>query len=103
MDGEDLGAELLQQFAAWPGIQCGDSGVQGGEVVAELTEMVDLQRQVDLAQGDGGLRYVGGQGARPRAGVVAGLPRTVAVWGGATGIALGVGMPRSTRTPGPWV
>ncbi|WP_162684077.1 hypothetical protein [Streptomyces populi] len=54
MDGEDLRTELLQQFAARTGIECGDSGLKGTEIGAEPTEMVDLNEQVDLTQGDDG-------------------------------------------------
>ncbi|MFE8009063.1 hypothetical protein [Streptomyces sp. NPDC057418] len=56
MDGEDLRADLPQQVTAWLGGELGDLGVQGGEVGSELAEKVDLERQVDVAQGDGGLR-----------------------------------------------
>ncbi|MFE9725939.1 hypothetical protein ACFYQ5_20665 [Streptomyces sp. NPDC005794] len=56
MDGEDLGADLPQQVTARFGVERGDLGVQGGEVGSELTQEVDLERQVDVAQGDELLR-----------------------------------------------
>ncbi|MEU7080877.1 hypothetical protein ABZ938_24210 [Streptomyces sp. NPDC046409] len=56
MDGEDLRADLPQQVTARLGGERGDFGVQGGEVGSELAEKVDLGRQVDVAQGDDGLR-----------------------------------------------
>ncbi|MFI7560790.1 hypothetical protein ACIBVM_02915 [[Kitasatospora] papulosa] len=56
MDGEDLWADLPQQVTARLGGERGELGVQGGEVGSELAEKVDLERQVDVAQGDGGLR-----------------------------------------------
>ncbi|MFF5837822.1 MULTISPECIES: hypothetical protein [Streptomyces] len=56
MDGEDLRADLPQQVTARLGVERGDLGVQGGEAGSELAEQVDLERQVDVAQGDDGLR-----------------------------------------------
>ncbi|MEU2466785.1 hypothetical protein ABZ580_21520 [Streptomyces sp. NPDC012486] len=56
MDGEDLRADLPQQVTARLRGERGDLGVQGGEVGSELAEKVDLERQVDVAQGDDGLR-----------------------------------------------
>ncbi|MFJ8888165.1 hypothetical protein ACIRJR_32850 [Streptomyces sp. NPDC102402] len=56
MDGEDLRADLPQQFTARLGVERGDLGMEGGEVGSELAEEVDLERQIDVAQGDDGLR-----------------------------------------------
>ncbi|QQC92695.1 hypothetical protein [Streptomyces alfalfae] len=56
MDGEDLRADLAQQVTARLGVERGDLGVQGGEVRSQFAEEVDLERQVDVAQGDDGLR-----------------------------------------------
>ncbi|WP_051730104.1 hypothetical protein [Streptomyces halstedii] len=56
VDGEDLRADLPQQVTARLGGELSDLGVQGGEVGSELAEKVDLERQVDVAQGDDELR-----------------------------------------------
>ncbi|MFE9367864.1 hypothetical protein ACFYNN_34955 [Streptomyces sp. NPDC006978] len=56
MDGEDPWADLPQQVTARLGVERGDLGMEGGEVGSELAEKVDLERQVDVTQGDDGLR-----------------------------------------------
>ncbi|MFD7957121.1 hypothetical protein ACFV4X_26960 [Streptomyces ardesiacus] len=56
MDGEDLRADLAQQVTARLGVERGDLGVQGGEVGSQFAQKVDLERQVDVSQGDEGLQ-----------------------------------------------